>query len=837
MGLLKTEKLDNGMIGFECIYGGMEAPFGGIDASKAPRYIDPKCFADASNFLIIDNELCICMLLVDPSLQTPAGVSYPLASSSTSPGVLLGVGRLPCEGVVKSWALYVSPSADSSNYWHYRLILWDNNNIGDSPTTVETYDFPLLGQQITAPAQNAEATVTVSYTFPFSAIQTTAPVPIHSTADGTITPTTYDSKYYEITLWQPSISGLPTTGTPYTNYLFWNDYYQFGNTPASGPVTVPTPASWITFMINQINAVGTNYPFTASAIAGNPNSMLLTAHTPTSGGYGSVDGAAGNSLAITGATVSQEFGYFDPTVGQSIRNVPPGYPPHYDCTLANNPNIFSTPSFQISVTPFTGGTDPGQVIYSNSPIQQLTWETIGDSLFLAGWPAGYMLQFNNSTKQFTYLTQYQGARVLKKIAGHLISVGMINSAQQTETNTHLWLNWSKEGVYSEWRALDSSGLVTGAGGEQLADISDMLTGLVVSNSIAFILRAEGLSYASVLQGASVPFDVNHVALCKDGQGCPSTSLWTQFDQLGFYVGNTNVFILSQGPQAIGDKILETLFPQLIAMADRLGPYTGPIHPPPPFTIAGNPPPMLDKYYNKVNTEPLSFPQNMRVVTQFGLNVGGILFMFDPQDNTWMKIDTGPIFPGETITPDFKWNILKCCSLPRNGQMGYTGSYQNKESYVYGQSITNGNSYAAPLFYRLSPLYENPTQEAHVYFPSEEISFGRDITIDALYVLACGLPNLEIDFTIDGWQGTYVSAAFFGKLIFGPNASPGNYEEYQVFDQTGKAITLKAPQLRYSVPPQNILYLPPVPYPVVTNPCVKIAKIAMFGSFDPSQRPV
>src|SRR5215472_5481883 len=114
MGLLKTTKLDNGMVGFECIYGGMEAPFGGIDASNTnPRYIDPKCFVDASNFLLINGELCSFFTsginLFPTSLLPPSPPAnwnpWPLLPTSANPGVLLGVGKLQTENVTKNWAL------------------------------------------------------------------------------------------------------------------------------------------------------------------------------------------------------------------------------------------------------------------------------------------------------------------------------------------------------------------------------------------------------------------------------------------------------------------------------------------------------------------------------------------------------------------------------------------------------------------------------------------------------------------------------------------------------------------------------------------------------------
>jgi len=888
MGVLKTTKLDNGMVGFECIYGGKEAPFGGIDASNLnPRDIDPRCFVDASNFLLISGELCSCFTsnqnqwYFGTPPNTPSDwFPWPMLPSSASPGVLLGVGRLPCENVTKIWALFVSPSHDSSNYWHYRIVLWTFDGIlGTDPwaaPVVESYDCVVPVLNIAVPAINAQATILVSYNSSFTANQSVPDIHLdYDDGSSSTPPYSYGNALYEVCKWNYAINGLPAGGTPYANSIFANSYAPAGcaphgggficcNTPSTGvPDCIPNPAGVAYGIAYQINNSGA-YPFTATIDSGNPNLIHLKARTLA--GYGSVDGTKGNALNLSGGVNTQEYGYYPQTTGLSFIILSPVVPiPPLNVKHCTTPSPFTQPSFQISVSTFTGGVDGST--YQQKPIQNLTYETVGNRLFLAGWPANYMLEYNDKTKYFGYLTQYEGARVLRKLAGHLISVGLIPGIDHNQNtvnfdNPQLWFSWSAPGgQYSQWESLDSSGLVTGAGGAQLGDISDQLTGLVVSNSVAFILRAEGLSYASVLQGSSLPFDFNHVALCKDGQGCQSTALWTQFDQLGFYIGQTNVFMLQQSPQAIGDKILTSLFPQLMAMSTRLTDTEVP--PWNSFERAGAPPPFQDKYYNKVNIEPLTFVSNQRESTQFAINLAGIIYMYDPQAGTWMKLNMGPTLPGETTsTTDpnaVTWSILKCVSLPFWCTTGYDGSYQTKRAMVYAQRIKNSTTeYLAPEIYDLTPSYYQTTiQEGHIWFPAEEISFGRDITIDALYVLAAGAPGLVINFQIDGWQrdqsgaSSFVSAAFTGSLTIGqgypfPAGATDetkylgrNYEEYQVFDITGKAITMKAPQLKVRVLPQPSwaqLY-PYVEYPPGSYPYYKIAKIAMFGSFDPNQRPV
>ena len=48
-------------------------------------------------------------------------------------------------------------------------------------------------------------------------------------------------------------------------------------------------------------------------------------------------------------------------------------------------------------------------------------------------------------------------------------------------------------------------LVTGAGFEELADISDYLSGLIVANNAAWIIRSQGLSYAIATANGEQPY--------------------------------------------------------------------------------------------------------------------------------------------------------------------------------------------------------------------------------------------------------------------------------------------------------------------------------------------
>ena len=106
--------------------------------------------------------------------------------------------------------------------------------------------------------------------------------------------------------------------------------------------------------------------------------------------------------------------------------------------------------------------------------------------------------------------------------------------------------WSATDDLDTWAPLGLDGNVTGAGFAQLADIGDYLTGLIVTNATAFIIRSQGLSYATATGNATSPFNFSHIGLGDEGEGSQITALLAQYDQTGLYVGNSDVYQVANG---------------------------------------------------------------------------------------------------------------------------------------------------------------------------------------------------------------------------------------------------------------------------------------------------
>jgi hypothetical protein len=113
----------------------------------------------------------------------------------------------------------------------------------------------------------------------------------------------------------------------------------------------------------------------------------------------------------------------------------------------------------------------------------------------------------------------------------------------------------------------------------------------------------------------------------------------------------------------------------------------------------------------------------------------------------------------------------------------------------------------------------------VTFPVEEISFGRDITIDGLYISLMGniTEATTLNFSFNGIT--------FGSLVLTADSlnmtTPTEFPVFPSSTTTSGAFTVHSPQLSITIPR----------YLDTGVSQLYIVKIAVFGSFDPKQRPV
>lgn len=440
---------------------------------------------------------------------------------------------------------------------------------------------------------------------------------------------------------------------------------------------------------------------------------------------------------------------------------------------------------------FTGGANAAPASFYGIPPNPVTWVCVGETLYVGGYGT-MILQYtqSNGTPQLSLLTDYLGAICLGKFNSQLIAAGIVPGpglvSQGFTPNTEMILAWSAPNELGVWNPTNANGTVTGAGFNQISDVSDYLTGTFLTPGTCIILRTQGIDYITPLSGGFSPFDFSHISNSFKGEGCQHFKLVSEYDQVGTFVGNTNVFQFSGSIIPIGDKIRNKL-------------YT---HPSP------------TTYHNRDSASgPYNELRALQVLSMFIMD--DTIYIYDLNNKTWMiyylVATSGPnVFDIEWLTRDV---------IPSDRPQEYCNS-----SPVL---VTEDSTTSQPLFWRMQSYIQDVNfphaTECYVTFPQEEISFGRDITIESAYVSIAGTPGTKIEF--------WVSNLLHAELVLPSTSDPTLFANYQIWfvaDPTlNDKTTIQSPQLSVSLPMTNI----------GANLSARISKIALFGSFDPAQRPV
>ena len=465
-------------------------------------------------------------------------------------------------------------------------------------------------------------------------------------------------------------------------------------------------------------------------------------------------GAAGNTLQVMDASISTTTG------------VPPAF-------------YFPITNYSGSFTGFVsleGGSNGGiQGLPLLTPDPQISTVDVGGTIYFAN--LGPIIMKYSGPGTLTISSMYAGVKVISKFAGSLIGLGDLPQLLNVVNNSDMVFSWSAANNLDEWSPVTASGNVTGAGFAELADIGDPLKGLIVTNNTAFILRSQGISYSTSLGSGQDPFSFQHVGLADEGEGAQNTALICQYDQTGAFVGNTNVYQISGQITSIGEKIASDLFANLELS-------TGPLSATSCSIMIGN------------RIEPI-------VV----FLIGAQLYIYLPQNKTWMQMS-------------FATGLSSNATVLLTSLSSYntTADVQRKAllSLVTSPSTTGTTSLYAlqegiGFTNQISP---NP----RVYFPQEELLFGRDVVIDSLYI--------SLNYSVT----TQVLVTFFfnGVEFSAITLTAGNTlsqipVEMQIFPISG-AFTAHSPQLEITVGPVGVTYL-------------RFSKIQIYGSWEPNQRPV
>ena len=923
MGAIKTTELSNGNIGLEITYGGKEAPFGGVDTSAPPAYIDPRCFTNCDGFIVVDNQL------VAASLNP---VAIPTLWSGTAGVTLIGFGNFytPKYGTLNYALGYTASSVSGTptgvdyifymtawvpgnpaTYWNDTLNYTLFNSLtpaipasitmnldttsSATPGTGATVNitgitsFGAGGFSLTGIITSMTITGGINYTvgatyWVSQGSNVTAQIVVTSVSEigaitgFTIVPDAFTTTYVNSSLipqtyscagWDYTIGSATLTYAQLSNVVLEiagprgsakytvenNGVTQITPTyPGTGAVLVVeaivsggriyTPTTWDGFATGALYQIGIG--------VGGVNYSVGQVFSIIQGPLGLINGAlvlvtsVGAGGSLTGcqliATGTAASGYIPSIFDPPVASLAP-YPvptlvsgPEYILnamaadinglsTYPADPNVTATVNIsassltltaiipgvignRITVQDFSTITGP-DLFYYYFPVWTATHLTGGDDGTGSGTVLSTILPNKASIASvggtlyignigpaiikyggpgaFATSTTLQGVRVLRKFAGSLIGLGLIPAPGTVIASVDMIFAWSATNDLDTWAPLGLDGNVTGAGFAQLTDIGDYLTGLIVTNATAFIIRSQGVSYATATGNAASPFNFSHIGLGDEGEGAQVTALLAQYDQSGLYVGNSDVYQLANGITAVGAKINKALFNTLGENSFRL------------FGSAACAVMLTSE------------------TVLFLLAIGNVIYIYNPSNATW-----------QTITLLVSAENLYSLALGVFASLNTTASSNlfNQCSPVVAVEL----SPQVYQFYELSEGVPNALSLSlppSVTFPSEEIAFGRDITVDGIYsaISAQVSENVAMLYNLNGnvFSVQSLTPTEFDSL----SALPVGTQVFPDSVTSSGAVTEHSPQLQISI----------AALPDTGTALVRLTKQAIFGSFDPRQRPV
>jgi hypothetical protein len=551
----------------------------------------------------------------------------------------------------------------------------------------------------------------------------------------------------------PVVQGQTSNFTN-TGHLALNFYNNGVNTSTVSQAYAPgdTVATVVANYVTTVNAFSATTLMTAAATLDGLG-ITFTANTA---------GAAGNLLAVLDIS-------------------------HTSTPLLDPPVFYFASAYPVSVplqgAPLQGGVD-AVLINAPTTIQHPSVVEVGGIAYFAN--LGPMILKYSGPGTFQVSTLYAGYKVISKFAGSLIGLSIIPQLLNIVQNSSMIFAWSAAENLDEWAPVTVSGNVTGAGLTQLADIESPLTGLIVTNNTAYILRAQGVSYATALGNGEVPFSFQHISLADEGEGAQNFKLICQYNETGAFVGNSDIFMLSGGLSAIGQKINSKILP---ALQTSDGP--------------------IDSSACVVTMGGKTFPIVVFLVDT-------TLYLYNPDNKTWMSVTfTPPVGLGVQNTYlEITTNYNDINAVQRQAQL----------NVIFQGDLAGVKTYT---MYSLQEGIENTgivNNQNTIIFPQEELLLGRDITINSLYISL----NAFVTFPLNSTQLNF----YFNGILFSTYSfDPTKWEnlslrpiEFQVYPTSMSVFTSHSPQLSMTCN-------------TVNGAAFRFNKIQVYGSFDPNQKPV
>jgi hypothetical protein len=370
--------------------------------------------------------------------------------------------------------------------------------------------------------------------------------------------------------------------------------------------------------------------------------------------------------------------------------------------------------------------------------------------------------------------------------------------------------WSAaQGAYSIFNPLDSNNLVTGAGYNNLPDVEDTISGFFTTGPTGYILRLQGISEMSPLNSGTQPFDFNHLWASHKGIGALYSQSVQQYGSVGYFVSDTDIFTIGyDGINVIAGKAKSAIYGWINNKNFEMDSAVGVI---------------------SINNEPfLAYVLAFYGTTSVDEFVQYFIYRADNKE--WYAGQLNPLTGNYT---SFNLNLASV-QLP-SLTLGTSSSIVfNCQGVINSTSGYSTNLYAFPNFPVPPPLYNGPT----LIFPAEELGFGKLPTIDALgfYLYSGGnYPISSINLSISVNNVTYNTITLVSNTTF-PVVTEYFQEGWNYYfavpDQQTQGYTGVSPQISLSV--RTIRY---GTIANVSGDQFIIGKVVMFGTIDPTQRPI
>ena len=282
------------------------------------------------------------------------------------------------------------------------------------------------------------------------------------------------------------------------------------------------------------------------------------------------------------------------------------------------------------------------------------------------------------------------------------------------------------------------------------------------------------------------------------------NLVAQYDQTGAYVGNSDIYQISGTISSIGAKIKAALFQALNSI---------------PNTTNTN---LLNTAACAVFIGGDTFPLIVfGVWSYFNSTAAYLSYIYNPNNGTWMPFTYNP--------PTNDQLVVVAMSPLATVNSSPDGNRFNQTVLTYGMQPIHVGATLTPQFFALQegvPNVNSLSNQAGVAFPEEEVLFGRDVTIDALYMAlwAKVSENTFVDFYINGvlYATLELTSAVYNTL----NGNPIENQLFALPAYGAGADTGHAPQLTYKIRSLTD----------TGTAFVRFSKIMILASIAPSQRP-